>query len=61
MGGHVKDVLVARVEQVVDLDGLCQGGEGSAAAHGVEGAVLLVADLSRRHVEGRREVRGVCG
>lgn len=51
------DVLVSRVEQVFDLDGPPQGGEGRAAARGAQGAVLLVADLC--HVS--REVDGDLG
>lgn len=43
------DALVPQIEQLIDLNGLAEPGEWSAAAHGVEGAVLFVADAGGRH------------
>lgn len=54
----MSDLLVAQVEQILDLDGLPQGAEGSTAAKGAKGTVLLVADLSSRH--GNSDVMGLC-
>lgn len=53
------DLLVPRVEQVVDVERPHERAEGCAAAHGMEGAVLLVADAGGGHGwEGEGEAEG---